>query len=176
VDTGDNRMLQVAGIGDSLVGTFTTICNFTPGTPNESCTLTPRVTVGQNAAGGLTASLAENTFQGFGDNIFVHHNSIASNTALQSGSTWEFSGSGFSLSSAAMVKNVNALWTGVVTYAAGSCSLPATPPSTTTARSGDYAGAQTDPSDLTSFWLAGEQAVTISTSCQWRTRIGRLVP
>jgi hypothetical protein len=176
VDTGDNRMLQVAGIGNGLVGIFATVCNFTAGTPNESCSLTPRVLVGQNASGGLTASILENTFAGFGDNIFVHHPSIARNTSLQAGSTWEFSGSLFSLSSASMIKNVNAAWVGVLTYAPGACSLPATPPSMTTARSGDFSGAQTDPSDLNSFWLAGEQSVTISGACQWRTRIGQLVP
>lgn len=169
VDTGDNRVLQVAGIGNTLLGTFTTGCNFTAGTAAESCTLSPRVTVGQSAAGAFTASIPENTFAGFGDNIFVHHPSIALNTALQAGSTWEFSGSARSLSSAAMTKNVNAAWVGVLTYAPGSCSQAST-------RSGDYSGAQTDPSTVSSFWLAGEQSVVISGVCQWRTRIGQLVP
>jgi hypothetical protein len=169
VDTGDNRMLQVAGIGNRLQGIFTTVCNFTGGTPNESCTRAPAVTVGQSGTGGLTASLVENTFAGFGDNIFVHHPSVAMNTALQSGATWEFSGSSNFLSSAAMIKNAGAAWAGVQTYAPGACSQ-------TQSRSGDYAGAQTDPSNLNSFWLAGEQSVTISGSCQWRTRIANLVP
>jgi hypothetical protein len=176
VDTGDNRMLHVAGIGNSLVGIFSTVCNFTPGTPNESCTRTPRVAVGQTSGGGLIASIAENTFAGFGDDVFVHHPSIATNSALQSGATWEFGGSRSNLSSASMIKNINGGWTPVLSYAAGTCALPATPPSTTTARSGNYSGAQTDPTDVRSFWLAGEQAVTISGSCQWRTRMGRLVP
>ena len=48
VDTGDNRMLQVAGIGNRLQGIFTTVCNFTTGTANESCTRAPAVTVGQS--------------------------------------------------------------------------------------------------------------------------------
>jgi hypothetical protein len=43
IDSGDNRVLQVAGIGDTIVGTFTTVCQFTPGTMNESCTQTPRL-------------------------------------------------------------------------------------------------------------------------------------
>lgn len=175
IDTGDNRMLQVAGIGNNLVGMFTTVCNFTSGTANESCTRAPRVRVGQSGTGGLTASLPENTFAGVGNNIFVHHSSIATNTSLRSASNWESSGATRSLRSDARIKNVNAGWTNVSTYAPGSCSLPPTPPSTTTARSGDYSGAQLDPS-LTSFWLAGEQAVPISSACQWRTRIARLVP
>jgi hypothetical protein len=176
VDSGDNRMLQVAGIGNRLFGIFTTSCNFTGGTANESCTRAPRVTVGQNTSGGLTASLIENVLAGFGDGVFVHHASIATNTGLTSGSTWEFNGSLFRLSSAAMIRNVNAAWSGVQTYANGSCSLPATSPSTTTARSGDYSGAQLDPSNLTTLWLAGERATTTDTTCQWQTRIAGLVP
>lgn len=176
VDTGDNRMLQVAGIGNSLFGIFTSSCNFTVGTTNESCSRSPRVSVGQNASGGLTASLVENRLAGFGDGVFAHHQSIATNTGLTSGSTWEFSGSSNRLSSAAMIRNAGAAWAGVQTYAPGTCSLPATAPSTTRARSGDYAGAQLDPTDITTFWLAGERATTIGTSCQWETRVARLIP
>jgi hypothetical protein len=169
IDTGDNRMLQVAGIGNRLQGIFTTVCNFTTGTPNESCTRAPAVTVGQSATGGLTASLVENRLAGFGDNFFVHHPSIAMNSALQSGATWEFSGTATSLSSAAMIKNAGGAWSGVQTYAPGACSQ-------SQSRTGDYAGAQTDPSNISSFWLAGEQSVTINATCQWRTRIAMLVP
>jgi hypothetical protein len=171
IDSGDNRMLQVAGIGDTVIGQFTTVCNFTSGTPNESCSLTPRVSVGFGAGGVLTASIPENNFIGFGDNIYVHHQSIATDTALRSASTWEYNGDSFTLSSAAMIKNVNANWTGVQTYAPGNCSYTGGG----TFRSGDFSGAQLDPS-LFGFWLAGEQAVTLSGSCQWQTRIARLDP
>jgi hypothetical protein len=169
VDTGDNRVLQVAGIGNNILGTFTTGCNFTAGTAAESCILSPRLSVTQTSTGGLSASIVENTFQGFGNNLFVHHPSIALNTSLQAGATWLFSGSARSLSAASMVKNVIASWTGVRTYAPGTCAQASN-------RSGDYSGAQTDPTDVRTFWLAGEQSVTISGTCQWRTRIGRLVP
>ena len=56
-----------------------------------------------------------------------------------------------------MIKNAGGAWSGVQTYAPGACSQ-------TQNRAGDYAGAQTDPSNLNSFWLAGEQSVTISGS------------
>jgi hypothetical protein len=170
IDSGDNRMLQVAGIGNTLVGQLTTVCNFTAGTPNESCTLTPRVSVGISGTGALTASMPENNFVGFTDNIFVHHPSIATDTSLRSGATWEFNGPSDRLSSAAMSKVVNANWSGVLTYAPGNCSYTGA-----TARSGDYSGGQLDPG-LTGFWLAGEQAITIGGSCQWQTRVVRLNP
>ena len=118
----------------------------------------------------MTAALAENTFTGLGDNIFVHHNSIASNTGLKSGASWQFSGTGFRLSSRALTKVVNGGWSTVSTYAGGSCS------STATNRTGDYSGAQLDPSDLTSFWLAGERNIVLGGSCQWETRVAKLVP
>jgi hypothetical protein len=171
IDSGDNRVLQVAGIGNTLVGILTTVCNFTSGTPNESCTLAPRVSVAVGAGGALSASIPENTFAGFNNGIFVHHPSIATDTALRSGATWEFNGTGgggFRLSSAAMTKNVNAGWVGVQTYASGSCAYGF-------GRAGDYAGAQLDPT-LSGFWLAGERALLISGTCQWDTRIVKLVP
>jgi hypothetical protein len=175
VDSGADEVLQVAGIGDNITGEFTTACNFTPGTPNESCTLTPRVTVGHDASGNLTATIAENPFEGLGDGVFVHHPSVASNSALQSGGSWEFNGASANLSTVSLTKNVNDFWFTVQTYASGTCVRAADPPSTTTARAGDYTGAQTDPG-LTTFWTAGEEAVTVSGTCLWRTRIGSLTP
>jgi hypothetical protein len=114
--------------------------------------------------------MPENNFVGFTDNIFVHHPSIATDTSLRSGATWEFNGPSDRLSSAAMSKVVNANWSGVLTYAPGNCSYTGA-----TARSGDYSGGQLDPG-LTGFWLAGEQAITIGGSCQWQTRVVRLNP
>jgi len=162
-------MMQVAGIGNTLLGTFTTSCNWTAGTTNETCSLSPRVSVGQTATGSLSATLAENTLGGFGDNLFVHHPSIALNGSLQAASTWEFSGTSRFLSSASLIKNSGGNWVGVSTYAPGACSQ-------TSSRSGDYSGAQTDPNNLATFWLAGESSVLLSGSCQWSTRIGQLNP
>jgi hypothetical protein len=123
--------------------------------------------------GTLTASIPENNFVGFGNNIFVHHPSIATDTSLRSASTWEFNGANFRLSSAAMSKVVNANWFGVQTYAPGACADLLV--DTGLVRSGDFSGAQLDPS-LSGFWLAGEQAVLIGGTCQWQTRAVRLIP
>jgi hypothetical protein len=175
IDSGDNRVLQVAGIGDTLVGQLTTVCNFTAGTPNESCALTPRVSVFIGSSGQLLASLPENTFSGLGNNIFVHHPGIATNFALQSATTWEFNGTTIPLSSAALIKNVNAGWGFVQTYAPGTCTDLLV--DNGQVRSGDYTGAQLDPSGV-GFWLAGEQAIPIpaGSTCQWQTRVIRLNP
>src|SRR5439155_23279776 len=83
LDTGDNRVLAASGIGNQFEGILTSLCAFTPNTPNESCTLAPRVSVGQSGAGGVTAAILENPFTGFGDNLFAHHPSIALNSSLR---------------------------------------------------------------------------------------------
>lgn len=175
VDTSDNRVTQVAGRGNTVAGVFTTNCNFTTGTPNESCVRTPTVTVGQNGAGGLTATLTENTFVGYGDTIYAHHPSIALNSSNQVGSSWQFSGDAFFLSSEARIKT-GASWAGVSTYAGGTCALPESTAGSGSARAGDYSGAQTDSANAAQWWLAGEQAVTISGVCRWRTRVALLTP
>jgi hypothetical protein len=176
IDTGGGRYDQVAGVGNIVTGIFTTVCNFTAGTANESCTRTPRFQVGPGAGGGIAATFQENTFAGYGDDIFAHHASIAINSNLQVGSTWQFSGSGFFLGAEARIKNTGGAWSGVSTYAGGSCALPESVAGSGSARSGDYAGAHTDPVGLLSMWQAGEQAVTINGTCQWRVRVARLDP
>lgn len=172
LDTGDNRVLAASGIGNQFQGIFTTICNFTAGTPNESCTLAPRVSVGQNIFGLLTASIIENPFVGFGNNIFAHHPSIALNLALKAGASWLRSGAALRLSSLALLHQPLGGWGAVSVYAPGTCSY------TATSRTGDYSGAQTDPSNLNTFWLAGEQATVVAglAGCNWATRITQLVP
>ena len=35
-------------------------------------------------------------------------------------------------------------------------------------------GAQTDPSDFLSFWLAGERATLVTGTCKWQTQIIKL--
>jgi hypothetical protein len=172
LDTGDNRVLSASGIGNQFQGIFTTVCNFTAGTPNESCTLAPRVSVGQNIFGFLTASIVENPFVGFGNNIFAHHPSIALNLALKAGSSWLRSGALFRLSSLALIHQPLGGWGAVSLYAPGTCSY------TATNRTGDYSGAQTDPGNLNTFWLAGEQATAVAglAGCNWATRITQLVP
>jgi len=128
--------------------------------------------VGQTSTGLLSAAIVENPFMGFGDNVFAHHPSIALNFSIKAGSSWLRSGAALRLSSIALIKNPLAAWAGVSQYAPGTCSY------TTTSRTGDYSGAQTDPSNLNTFWLGGEQAIPVAglAGCNWATRIVQLVP
>lgn len=174
VDTGETRILQVAGIGNSLHGVTATVCNFTAGTPNESCTLTPRITVGQGADGRVTASFAENTFAGVADGTFAAYPSIAVNNNGQAATAWLVSSSATALRSRALFKNQGAAWTSVSDFAIGNCALPQAA-GRPNARAGDYNGAQTEPNG-SAFYLAGETAVMIGGSCQWLTRIARVTP
>jgi len=168
IDSGDNRVLQVAGIGNTIVGEITTVCNFTGGTPNESCTLTPEVDVSFGAGGALAASMAENVFAGSADGIFVHHPSIAVNPSFEMAANWEINGTGQFMTSAALIKDPGGIWTSVEEYAPGNCPYQLL-------RAGDYSGAQLDPA-LTAFWLAGEQAITMGSVCQWATRVVKVTP
>ena len=145
---------------------------YAPGTTNESCAASPRITVGQNGTGGPTAALVENRISGFGENVFAHHPSVALNGMLQAGTSWDRSGASYRLGAVAVVKYPGGVWTFAGAYAPGTCAY------TTTTRTGEYGGAQTDPVNLHSFWLAGEQAVAVSglTGCNWATRIAQVIP
>ncbi len=68
----------------------------------------------------------------------------------------------------------------------GDCPQPQTgmlttngkPDGTPLSYTGDYFGAQTDPSDFKSFWLAGERArmTFADEGCVWRTAIAKVTP
>ncbi|MGH6841637.1 MAG: hypothetical protein ACREDV_06025 [Methylocella sp.] len=64
-------------------------------------------------------------------------------------------------------------WDLVQGYAAGTCANLLV--DMDRVRSGDYSGAQLDPS-LSGFWLAGEQATSIGGTCHWHTRIVKIIP
>jgi hypothetical protein len=61
------------------------------------------------------------------------------------------------------------------TMASGTCSRQiVTPPAKE--KVGDYVGAETNPNDLSSFWLAGERSVVTNGSCVWTTQIVQVTP
>jgi hypothetical protein len=170
LDTGDNRMMQVAGIGNSLFAVHGTGCNFAGGAP-ESCARFVKITVGQAAGGALTASLAkQNTFGG-GPGAFYFWPGIAANNRLQVVVPFHISSASSFLSSYWTMKDDAA-----ATFESASRNTVGTCAQTLSGRTGDYIGAQTDPSDFTSFWVAGERATTLVGACQWQTQIQKIVP
>jgi hypothetical protein len=166
LDTGDVRVTQVAGLGNAISGVHGTVCNFTGGTPNEACVRYVRIVVGQSSTGNLTASINDQLTFGFGDGSFSFFPGVAVNNSGQAALDYHWSASSQFLSSVVTLRTTLASFF----INSGTCAQ------TLSDRTGDYIGAQTDPSDFTSFWLAGERATTISDSCQWETQIIKLVP
>lgn len=169
LSTGDNRMVSAAGIGDALYGVHGTICNFTGGTPAESCARYVRITVGQDAL-GLTAALSQEITFGGGDAVFYFWPGIAVNLSQQIVAVFQRSAADAYLSAWRAGKNLADLaFEAPVAITDGTCSQ------TLTNRTGDYVGAQTDPAGTT-VWVAGERATIIGGACVWQTWIQQLTP
>jgi hypothetical protein len=174
IDTGDNRVTQAAGIGNSLVAVHGTGCNFGGGA-NESCARYARISVGQSGAGALTAAIfgsPETATFGF-TNEFYFWPGVAVNTVFQSIIPFQFVSSaltGGRLSAWFAVKQSGVLPASIIPLTTGSCAQ------TLSNRSGDYVGAAVDPSTHRRFWIAGERATTIAGLCQWQTQVGEVDP
>lgn len=169
LDTGDTRVLQAAGVGDSIWAVQTTGCQIGAGN-NESCFRVVRFNTSPTTS-GFQAPIAEQATAGLATDNFLWMPSIAvtnsgriglalhlGSATLQHGSAWLTRVSG-----SAAFSPLNILRSG--TCSRGGSGF----------RSGDYSGAQTDP-DGTSLWLAGENFGTVGSSCNWQTGIVRLVP
>ena len=170
LDTGDTRVTQVAGLGNALRGVHGTSCNFGGGA-NESCVRYVRISVGQSSTGAFTAAINDQATTGFGAGDFIFWPGVAVNNAGLAAIDYHrnrnAAGVRF-LSSLVTTRNANAFVQSFF-ITSGTCGQPFN-------RTGDYIGAQTDPSDVSSFWLAGERATTVSGSCRWQTQIIKLVP
>lgn len=170
LNTGDNRMVSAAGIGNALSGAHGTVCNFTDGTPAESCARYVRITGGQGGAGELTAALSEQITFGGGDGAFYYWPGVAVNLAQQVIVVFQRSSATTYLSAWRTGKNLaDLVFETPESIADGACAQ------TLTARTGDYVGAHTDPAG-TAFWVAGERAIPIGGACVWQTWIQQLGP
>jgi len=168
LDTGDVRTLQAGGMGNVLWGVLSSGCNFTAGTPLESCWIEHRFGVGQSSTGALTAGVLESHFTGFGNNQFVWEPGVAPNSSFGTVNSLQRSATNVFLTALWEAHNVNAAYTSAANIAVG------TAPQTYSNRTGDYTGAQTDPSVLTRAWVAGERAITVSGVQRWDTRISQV--
>lgn len=170
LDTGDNRMMQVAGIGNGLYAVHGTGCNFSGGTA-ESCVREVRLIPGQSAAGTPTVAISQQYTFGGGAGAFYFWPGIAANTRNDVIVPFHRSSTGSYLSSYWTMKELAA-----TRFESATANTVGTCPQTISNRTGDYIGAQTDPSDNLSFWVAGERATTIGGVCQWQTQVQKVVP
>lgn len=170
LSTGDNRMVSAAGIGNSLSGVHGTVCNFTGGSPEESCVRYIRITVGQDAFGGVSAALSEQITFGGDDGVFYFWPGVAVNLSQQVIVVFQRSSGSSYLSAWRTGKNLaDLVFETPAAITDGTCSQ------TLTARTGDYVGAHTDPAG-TAFWVAGERAIPIGGACVWQTWIQQVTP
>jgi hypothetical protein len=172
LSTGDTRVTQVAGRNNLISAVHATGC-VVGGPPTVSCVRHVRFSVGQSAAGALTAIISDQTtFGSAGTGTFIFWPGVAVNnvgqTAIPYQSNRNFVGARF-------LSSYVTLRTGVTNSApfritSGTCAQPFN-------RTGDYVGAQTDPLDFFptgSFWLAGERATLVTGTCKWQTQIIKL--
>ncbi len=170
LDTGDNRMTQAAGVGDAISGVHGSLCNINGGA-SESCVRFVRISVGQNGGGSLTAAINQEQTFGGGAGVFYFWPGIAVNGVEETAVAFHRSSGASYLSSYWTIKALAS-----TTFEAASPITDGTCAQTLSNRTGDYIGAQTDPSDSNTFWLAGERATTINGSCQWQTQIIAVTP
>jgi len=172
LDTGDNRLTDAAGRSDGLWGVHGTGCNINAST--VACARAVRIAVGQSGTGAPTASITQQ--RAFGQaNSYLFWPGVAVNLNETTVVPFHYvspSGSGGRLSSAWAIKDFgNEFFGSLSPLTIGTCAQ-------TTNRTGDYTGAETDPTDGKSFWLASERATTVSglSGCNWQTQIIKVVP
>jgi hypothetical protein len=172
IDEGDARVRQVAGIGNSLWTTHATTCSVNGS--NQGCIRVLRFDVGQDGSGNLTASVGQSPALFTGPaGVYYWMPALAATSAQSTIVVFLTSSSTSYLSSLFTTKRASAtLYGPATTLLAGGCNdgFPL-------ARSGDYQGAQTNPGDLASFWIAGE-ATAAAGQCStiWTTQIANVTP
>lgn len=169
LDTGDQRMMQVAARDGRLWAVHATGCAIR-GAPNETCIRA--VEIVPDGAG------AEVTFlDTFGrDRVYLWWPGIAVNergdvvTAFQRSAARRRLETGYSFKRPAAAD-----FGPLKRLKRGTCPLDDFNEDLEANRTGDYVGAQTDPLDDVSFWIAGQYPAEIPGSgCEWKTRIGRV--
>ena len=172
LDTGDTRVSQVAGRGNLISAVHGTGC-VVGGPPTVSCVRHMRFIVGQSAAGAFTAAIDDQITFGFppvaGTGTFIFWPGVAVNNVGQTAIAYHRNRNHLGTR---FLSSFVTLRTGVANSApfyitSGTCAQS----TTSTAAS---MGAQTDPSDFMSFWLAGERAIPLTGTCKWQTQIIKL--
>jgi hypothetical protein len=174
LDTKDNRITQVVGIGDTLWAVHATNCVVQSGsvTYNKACIRFLQLYVSGPSLDGLVQQ--DVTFASPSTELDLAYfmPGLAVNSLNQSGIVFLTSSSSRFLSAAWTIKYLgDAIFAPATLFATGDCSKG-------TEKVGDYVGAQVNPNDLVSFWFAGESAWWLSStsSCLWKTQITQVTP
>ena len=171
LDSGDTRVTQAAFRDGELWATHATACNLGPA-PNESCVRVVKITLSDSSAPSGTLDF-EDTFGH--RNEYFWWPGIAVNklgdvaVVFQRSSRRAFLGVAYG-GKKARATTIDA----VVNLVAGRCSLRNVDTGGLN-RTGDYVGAQTDPLDDLSFWIAGEFSKRVRgvPGCNWSTQIAQ---
>ncbi|HXO21964.1 MAG TPA: hypothetical protein VOA87_18775 [Thermoanaerobaculia bacterium] len=142
----------------------------TVGNGNQGCIRVLRFDVGQDAQGSPTATIGQQTTFIGPSGVFYWMPAIAATSTQNTVVPFIYGSTSVFLSSAFTTKGAAATtYPAATTFATGGC--PSNP------RTGDYQGAQTNPNDLASFWIAGEATPNAgSCSSVWRTQVVNVTP
>lgn len=170
LDSGDGRVLQAVGYGNSVWFTQTTGCN-NSGTSgvNESCIRVLRAEITPRpGAPGVTLAQQFNLGAGFG--VFLWMPSIAVTLNGSIALAYHHGSANAPMGVAMAVRPAAGSQFVTLQIDAGSCTKAGG-----VRRSGDYLGAQADPGGTT-VWLAGERLSTQEGTCQWTSIIKEVLP
>ena len=164
LDTGGTRMTQAAYRDGDLWATHATACNFGSG-PNESCISVLQITV----PSAISGTVAFQQIYGR-KNEFFWWPGIAVNKLGDIVVIFQRSSKRMFLSTAYNGKKARKnKMDAVRVLAKGRCNSQGVD------RTGDYVGAQTDPLDDLTFWIAGEFSKRVAglSGCSWSTQIAQ---
>jgi hypothetical protein len=174
LDTKDNRIMQVAGMGDTLWAAHVTNCRTDVGSDSyyKACIRFLQFFV-SDSGGTLNAIFQQDvTFASLDQDTELSYfmPGIAVNSSGHAGIAFLASSPSLYLSAAWTTKYVgDVLFAPATVFSAGSCVR-------SDFHDGDFVGAQTNPNDLVSFWFAGEAAAISGGYCTWKTQIIQVTP
>ncbi len=176
LNPGDGRILQAVGVGNSIWFTHTTGCNNSGTGVNESCANAMQLNI-IPGAGNPVASFGQQFMLGAGAGVSLWQPSIAMTPTGHVALMYHQSSASLAMSLRVAVKRAPTTSTfRVLPLDTSACSKPGSQ-----IRTGDYLGAQVDPSG-TSFWFAGEKLIYFNETppqpptCRWASYVKEVRP
>jgi hypothetical protein len=176
VSTGDGRILQAVGSGNTIWFTQTTGCHVIGTSVNDSCANVMQLNV-TPGAGDPLVTFGQQSLLGAGAGVSMWQPAIAMTTTGHVAIVYHQGSTNLPLSLAVAVKRSTTTLFRALPLDQGACSQ-----SGIALRSGDYLGAHVDPSG-TSFWVAGEKLFDFDpnpdpqrVNCKWATFVKEVRP